>query len=127
MNMKYVTKEQAERLKKLEFDVPVSVCWYSGDTSTNCDHFLEGYAVVNHNDLDLCTSCPDMHECTDWLREVKGLHLSTCPEYTKSGKWFYILCISTDNVWHSPDISESSYDTHEAALSAGIDHALSIL
>jgi hypothetical protein len=67
----YITRPQAERLKKLGFDEPCFKYVYTGDTGNNVDRYLEVKPSLakNFNDDSLCISIPLLQQVFKWSLE----------------------------------------------------------
>ena len=110
MEPKRVSREQAELLKKVGYDVP-HVYVYNNRGRLICLNHPEGnFDFDNSGNV----SAPTLDEAARWLREVKGWHVGSDWD-TKS--WFYFIKI-LDN---TDSIVGGTHPTHDLALSAGID------
>jgi hypothetical protein len=112
------TPEQSVILKKIGYDVPTTKFYTvsNGDTMYTADTF-------NHNLRELAMSAPKLVDVVLWLREVKGWFVGTEPVYTDKFHWeCVVIAIPT------LQLHEIIYkDTHDLALSAGIDFILTKL
>jgi hypothetical protein len=110
MNTPRVSREQAELLKKVGYDVdsPGMKIEY-----IPCGEPIEGYEVLLFPTLD---------EATRWLREVKGWHVSIVINPTYIRKYMFVVVdmnsLHKSRYKYTPDENET---THDLALSAGID------
>jgi len=121
--MKRVNKETAVGLKEVGYDVPCKPHYYGPE----CKAYYKVVSSVNHNKFPLCVSAPDLNEAAEWLRDVKGLHISAQPDINYlPKKWVYELFMLNGTEWSLGD-SHSTYDTHDIALAAGISRAVDIL
>jgi len=117
MNTPRVSREQAELLKKVGYDVPTWK-YYDADgllvtLYRDAPYNFNGETIVRNY------SAPTLDEATRWLREVKGWHVKTQPISIDTG-----ICIWEADVIHVPAylLYITAYgDTHDLALSAGID------
>lgn len=117
------THEQSVILKKIGYDVPDTCFWH--------EHLTQGWIAENWDELenynnDDCTwhyTRPKLTDMATWLREVKGWHVSIEPIYMNKLYWeCKIIAIPT------LQLHEIIYkDTHDLALSAGIDFILTKL
>lgn len=81
-------------------------------------------------DLPATVFMPSLVIAAQWLREVKGLHVVTCPENkAHSCNWVYSIYLRSEKEkgWMCVVVSGIINPTHDAALSEGIDKALEIL
>lgn len=138
----HVTREQAHKLRDIGFNLPTQAYWYDGDTGNNVDHFIEEYAVTNHNVEDMCVSCPELHTAAKFLRERYGLHVCPMPICNKEGivytagvkfieneQFFSVMINDSEfNVLNQMGIyTPIIYPTHDTAYSAAITAALDIV
>jgi hypothetical protein len=107
MNTPRVSREQAEMLKKVGYDVPCTHCYLNGN-----DRMPE-WVPKDYNRYDNACSAPTLDEAARWLREVKGWHVMVLMDTDR--KWgLYVM--TTEYM-----LNEGKFDTHDLALSAGID------
>lgn len=112
MNTPRVSREQAEWLKKVGYDVPAWK-YYNADgllvtLYRDAPYNFNGETIVRS------FSAPTLDEAARWLREVKGWHVycTTC-----NGRWqSYVIDMRTDEREFV-----NGFPTHDLALSAGID------
>jgi hypothetical protein len=100
MNTPRVSREQAELLKKVGYDVPTSKQEYIPYGQLP----FAGYETL---------FIPTLDEATRWLREVKGWHVQIT--------WIDSECWICDIASISDILVVGSYDTHDLAQSAGIN------
>ena len=112
------TPEQSVLLKKIGYDVPTTRFYTvsNGDTMYTADTF-------NHNLRELAMSAPKLVDVAKWIREVKLWHVSTEPIYMNKACWqgkvIGIPLLQLHDIIYA--------DTHDLALSAGIDFILTKL
>jgi len=119
------TPEQSVLLKKIGYDVP--------DTHYYNDHLNQGWIEEeseedNYND-GLCWYCtrPKLTDVATCLRNVHGWHVAVIAE-TKNNFWTYIVTDCEGFEYHSgKDYNVTSFNSHDLALSAGIDFILNKL
>jgi hypothetical protein len=116
------TPEQSVILKKLGYDVPDTHYWI--------DHLNKGWIAEQFEDIidynngySWHYTRPKLTDVATWLREVKGWFVGTEPVYTDKFHWeCVVIAIPT------LQLHEIIYkDTHDLALSAGIDFILTKL
>jgi hypothetical protein len=118
------TPEQSVILKKIGYDVPDTCYWH--------DHLTQGWIEETgyageqsdyNSDYSWTYTRPKLTDVATWLREVKGWHVSTEPTYMNKLYWeCKIIAIPTlqlHNIFYA--------DTHDFALSHGIDFILTKL
>ena len=112
------TPQQSVILKKIGYDVPTTKFY----TVSNGDEMYTGYKF-NYNLRELAMSAPKLVDVAKWIREVKGWFVGTEPVYTDKFHWeCVVIAIPT------LQLHEIFYaDTHDLALSAGIDFILTKL
>jgi hypothetical protein len=120
MNTPRVSREQAELLKKVGYDVPTPHYY--------CEHIVYGVLEETGDECDYNNgysfhwSRPALDEATRWLREVKGWHLSIVINPTYIRKYMFVVVdmnsLHKSRYKYTPDENET---THDLALSAGID------
>lgn len=121
----YLSKEQVIKMCDAGYPTMVykSGVHYSANPMSSPMHYTTSYPERNEDALI------SAHDAVDWLREVKGLHIYIVAAYNSSDEqhWhFYLHNLNTKMV-DQISARHQGHTTHEAALSAGIDHALSIL
>jgi hypothetical protein len=115
MNTQRVSREQAEMLKKVGYDVPTQHYY--------CEHIVYGVFEETGDECDYNNgysfhwSRPTIDEAARWLREVKGWHVKTQPIYMNKSCWEADIIAVPLLVLHDTVYG----DTHDLALSAGID------
>jgi hypothetical protein len=121
MNTPRVSREQAEGLKKVGYDVK---CHAHYECTKKEEKLIEYSIRENWNTDDTFGmrvrtsyfSAPTLDEATRWLREVKGWHVAV----DTTGMGWYLFC--TEIKGGSVILpTKNNFDTHELALSAGID------
>lgn len=114
MNTPRVSREQAEWLKKVGYDVPT--------THYYCEHIVYGVLEETGDECDYNNgysfhwSRPTLDEAARWLREVKGWH---CYADSNGKDWCWNIEKVGDEF--NFDFSARNFPTHDLALSAGID------
>ena len=117
MNQPRVSREQAEMLKKVGYDVK---CHAHYECTKKEEKLIEYSIRENWNTDDtfgmrvktLYYSAPTLDEAARWLREVKGWHVEVLR--VESG-WLSFAVPKTKS------ITCGEFPTHDLALSAGID------
>jgi hypothetical protein len=110
MNTPRVSREQAEGLKKVGYDVPTPHYY--------CEHIVYGVLEETGDECDYNNgysfhwSRPTLDEAARWLREVKGWHVEVLR--VESG-WLSFIVPQTKS------ISCGEFTTHDLAQFAGID------
>lgn len=107
-----VSREQAELLKKVGYDVPHVYVYNNRGRLIYLNHAEGNFDFDSSGNL----SAPTLDEAARWLREVKGWH---CYADSNGKDW----CWNKKNVgdeYHF-EFSEYIFPTHDLALSAGID------
>jgi hypothetical protein len=112
------TPGQSVLLKKIGYDVPTTKFY----TVSNGDTMYTGYKF-NYNLRELAMSAPKLVDVAKWLREVKLWHVSIEPIYMNKPCWECVAIAIPTLQLH--DIFYA--DTHDLALSAGIDFILTKL
>ena len=121
------TPEQSVLLKKIGYDVPDTCFWH--------EHLTQGWIAENWDELenynnDDCTwhyTSPKLTDVATWTRTVHGWHVAVIAE-TKNKFWTYIVTDCEGFEYHSgTDYNITSFNTHDLALSAGIDFILTKL
>ena len=119
MNTPRVSREQAEWLKKVGYDVPCD--WKYSALKKDDTVYNPSNAPQNWN-AGYCISRPTLDEATRWLREVKGWHLSIVINPTYIRKHMFVVVdmnsLHKSRYKYTPNENET---THDLALSAGID------
>jgi hypothetical protein len=103
MNTPRVSREQAELLKKVGYDVPTSKQEYIPYGQLP----FAGYETL---------FIPTLDEATRWLRDVKGWHVAV----DTTGMGWYLFCTQIEG----GDMvlpTKNNFPTHDLAQSAGID------
>jgi hypothetical protein len=118
------TPEQSVILKKIGYDVPDTHFWHEHLTQGWIEE--TGYAgeqLDYNNEYSFTYTRPKLTDVAKWLREVKLWHVSTEPIYMNKACWGCVaIAIPT------LQIHDTFYaDTHDLALSAGIDFILTKL
>jgi len=127
MTLTLCSGELSRKLKEAGFDAPVNTYFFDGDTGTNCTHEFTGDLFSNFNSDMLCISRPSLALAAQWLREVKGMHVSVAPEYEYiASQWSYELFSCNEKDWKLIT-GFGGYMEHNVALSDGIDNALDYL
>jgi hypothetical protein len=104
MNTPRVSREQAELLKKVGYDVPTSKQEYIPYGQLP----FAGYETL---------FIPTLDEATRWLRDVKGRHVYSEFDFD-NGNWNYVIQDLNDI---DIEISDNPFDTTDFAQSAGIN------
>jgi hypothetical protein len=116
------TPEQSVILKKLGYDVPDTCYWH--------EHLTQGWIAEQFEDIidynngySWHYTRPKLTDVAKWIREVKLWHVSTEPIYMNKACWGCVaIAIPT------LQIHDTFYaDTHDLALSAGVDFILTKL
>jgi hypothetical protein len=116
------TPKQSVILKKIGYDVPDTHFWH--------EHLTQGWIAEQFEDIidynngySWHYTRPKLTDVATWLREVKGWFVGTEPVYTDKFHWeCVVIAIPT------LQLHEIIYkDTHDLALSAGIDFILTKL
>ena len=137
MEREFVSYEQAVALKKIGFDKPCFKYIYTGDTGTNCNHYLEvePQKAKNYNEDYLCISQPLFSQVFRWFRENHGLEIILRPDCFnhESKKLREYVIISYDKSWKLEAIAEPShfvrkgcFNTPEEAENACIDKLIEL-
>lgn len=111
----HTTHEQATRLKKLGFDMPVrDYYWTSGMKGVN-------FTAKNYNKYPATVSLPTPSEVLDWFREEKGIDAWVFAYQTvSSGKRYGYTVYDIVNAYEL-------YPTHSEATSELINKLIEIL
>lgn len=109
------TAEQAEKLKRIGYDVPCDTIY------TATDQLIAGIDCINWNKNIGDKSAPTLTAAAEWLREVKGVHVYAAPH--KSRFWYAQIYTRGEN-WEFFTGITNEYPTHPTALSAGVDAAI---
>lgn len=118
MIIAYCSYEKCRKLKELGFDIPVGDYFFIINGMEEPTRF-KSYEL-NYNERDYCFSCPTITVAAQWLREVKGFHVSI--DCTLNwDKWFATIHDENENGWSKLGLHFSS---HDLALGAGIDKIL---
>jgi hypothetical protein len=118
------TPQQSVILKKIGYDVPDTCYWLQHLTQGWIEE--TGYAgeqLDYNNEYSFTYTRPKLTDVATWLREVKEWHVETQPTYMNKPRW-------QGKVIGIPllQLHEIIYaDTHDLALSAGIDFILTKL
>ena len=116
------TPEQSVILKKIGYDVPTTRFY----TVSNGDTMYTGYKF-NYNLRELAMSAPKLVDVATWLREVKGWHVSPQPNFDGiASQWIYEAFVLIGEDWKRFN-GVGGFNTHDLALSAGIDFILTKL
>ena len=125
MNTPRVSREQAELLKKVGYDVPHVYVYNNRDRLVYLNYAEGNFDFDNSGNV----SAPTLDEAARWLREVKGWHVQVDPDKT----------IDKEMIWSSAAFDMRHgysgiartvirkgthihwFTTHDLALSAGID------
>jgi hypothetical protein len=115
MSTPKVSREQAELLKKIGYDVPTWK-YYDADgllvtLYRDAPYNFNGETIVRNY------SAPTLDEATRWLREVKGWHIKTQPIYMNKMCWEADIIAVPLLALHDTVYG----DTHDLTQSAGID------
>lgn len=131
----FVNYEQAERFKKRGFDWNTPFYYIRG---------RRNFSLANHNwnTSEFYVSAPTLEQAVRWLREVEGLYVEVSleafgvepdkhgglPEITEEYGYYVYNFNTGQKIQYTTDpTSEFKYwTTHEEALSAGINRALTI-
>lgn len=126
--LQYVDFDTAVLLKEAGFDWrALRYFQINNEQSEECDR---GY-YENWNKKDPhwpnVVSRPSLLVVSQWLREVKGLHISTRPDVgCHAHRWAYSICELIGKDWRLYEQSKT-FDTHDLALSSAITKALELL
>lgn len=108
-----VTRDLAERLKRLGFDLPVRS--YRND--------VELWNVVelkNWNTHSNLASAPSLSEVCQWLREKKNIYVHAYPQ---GREWCWYIWKEVNGIWGF-DKRASTFEDYNECLLAGITAAL---
>jgi len=111
------TPEQSVILKKIGYDVPDTHYW---NAHLNLGFIKEEGENCNYNkDYTWYYTRPKLIDVLLWLREVKGWHVYA----DSSREWctWYPVCVPKGG---SFDTGTEGFNTHDLALSAGVDFIL---
>jgi hypothetical protein len=111
------TPKQSVILKKIGYDVPTTKFYTvsSGKNMYTRDKF-------NYNLRELAMSAPKLVDVATWLRTVRNLHVYV---RVMERYWCYNVQDAVSGKFRAN--SHYYYDTHDLALSAGIDFVLTKL
>lgn len=121
------TPQQSVILKKIGYDVPDTCFWH--------EHLTQGWIAENWDELenynnDDCTwhyTRPKLTDMATWLREVKGWYVSPQPNFDGiASQWIYEVFVFIGEDWKRVK-GVGGFDTHDLALSAGVDFILTKL
>ena len=123
MTTPLTTFEQAVKLKEVGFDWEVINFFTKYKDEPEHPHVLMVPGNRNYNCFSIsdrqCISCPTVDEAVRWLRDVKGLHIST--RQIRIQYWRYEIQFLKEG---GSVIEEIEYlKTYDQALSAGITEA----
>lgn len=108
-----VSREQAENLKTLGYDLQCTHCYKDGH-----ERMLD-YVPTNYNRYDNAVSAPTIDQAIRWLRENKGAHV-----YADSSRnwctWYPVVVPKGGSF----DTGTEGFDTHDLAQCAGLDTAI---
>lgn len=112
------TPEQSVILKKIGYDVPDTHYW---NAHLNFGWIKEEGDECNYNkDYTWYYTRPKLVDVATWLREVKGFHLTIDPTLDWCN-WFIYIHDLSEKQWTR---GYGSFNTHDLALSAGVDFIL---
>ena len=114
----FVTYEQAEKLKELEFGELVFYCYTEGDETLKV-----GEEPINWNNGVSFLSAPTLAQVQKWLRKEKNLFVEPRLFYDK----FHTDCKSPLRSKYWEVEHGKNYFSYEEALSAGINECIKLL
>lgn len=117
----FVTLEQAEKLKELDFNWETYACYNHGKFEDPFDRFGEA-TIDNHNRYGSnYISAPTLSQAQKWLREIHNIIIIIEYQNAETFNWI---------VYKSDKLMKSGIwgkDTYEEALSIGISKALELI
>jgi hypothetical protein len=113
----YVTREQANRLKEKEFDLP-TYAYYSGLNFYTGEYKNHSQTTIGdtpmHKMLIGYTSAPEQWQVVEWLRVNHGIWIYC--KYQKRGTVIFIIeDLQGNNITISPDLN-SPQEAYSAAF-----------
>ena len=117
------TPEQSVILKKIGYDVPDTHYYSSVVGSIIYERIAYKY---NYNILELAMSAPKLVDVATWTRTVHGWHVAVIAGH-KHRTWSYIVTDDDGHTYTYGDNDETPFNTHDLALSHGIDFILTKL
>lgn len=123
MKLQLVSKEQAVRLRDIDFpqdkhDLGYTIC----NCSDRFNVYKEGTLTENASSMIKKVSAPSLELVAKWLREEKNLWI----EISKGGYEKSAHCFLGDYIYED-ETNIKEFNSYEEALSAGIDKAIGIL
>ncbi len=126
MEYTQTTPEQSVILKKLGYDVPDTHFWH--------EHLTQGWIAEQFEDIidynngySWHYTRPKLTDVATWLRTVKEWYVSPQPNFDGiASQWIYEVFVLIGNDWKRFN-GVGGFDTHDLALSAGIDFILTKL
>jgi len=118
MIIAYCSYEKCRRLKELGFDIPVGDYFFIIDGMEE-PTIWRSYEQ-NYNKNDFYFSCPTLAVAAQWLRDVKGFHISIDCTF-EWDKWFVTIHDRNEEQWSKLGLH---FPSHDLALGAGIDKIL---
>lgn len=122
----YVTYAQAKALKELGFDWPCR--YHATKEDASKDQYWTYPLIADHIRNSECSdrsfALPTQAVACRWLREEKGVEVESVLCMTG-----YMASISSTKIANEQDVKVTGafYGTYEAALSDGLDRALTLL
>jgi hypothetical protein len=135
----YVTREQANRLKEKEFDLP-TYAYYSGLNFYTGEYKNHSQTTIGdtpmHKMLIGYTSAPEQWQVVEWLRVNHGIWINIEPE--EYGQYYYVkLNVCSQELWEDLDKRHevitahrkfnNEHKTPQEAYSAAFDYILNDL
>ena len=121
MYSEIVSKEQAERLKKLDFDLQVHGFYHLG-----LDNVKHSEEPSNFNfESTIFASAPTFGEVVDWLL-AKGIYVSVSLDIVNGWWATYEVNLDSKDKYRG-NFVDGDYTEPSAALTAGIESALQYL
>ena len=127
-------EQQSKLLKAAGYDVPCREYYHNG---VFCQHRNNAYNYNGRAMVGECASAPTLNDVCDWLRDVKGYHVSAtfdgCYGTNGSRVWFGAITVINSGASSYPVILSNSkgsyihFPAHDLAQSAAIDKCLQIL
>jgi hypothetical protein len=122
------TPQQSVILKKIGYDVPDTCFWL--------DHLTQGWLEEtgyageqsdHNNNYSWTYTRPKLTDVATWLRTVKEWYVSPQPNFDGiASQWVYEVFVFIGGDWKKVK-GVGGFDTHDLALSAGIDFILTKL
>jgi hypothetical protein len=121
------THEQSVILKKIGYNVPDTCYWHEHLTQGWIEE--TGYAgeqLDYNSDYSWRYTRPKLTDVATWTRIVHGWHVAVIAGH-KHRTWSYIVTDDDGHTYTYGENDETPFDTHDLALSHGIDFILTKL